>query len=354
MFKKNWYFGATGLLVVALVAMTIYFVTHSSASDLNYLSLANLNPVHWLQEGSQEDQVESNAAEESVQTQQAAWLGVQVTRVHPALAAHLETVKTGGVMINEVVEGSPAKLADLRQFDIILKVDGEPIQSAQQLRTAISNKQVGDEVTLSRVRAGHEDTVKVKLAAAPVARVVDTGDGQPERRQVSGSGDGNRDSGFTWSESHTMTLTKDADGKYRLQATYTKDGNQMQRTFEGTKQEVLAAINDDDELPVDVKQRLRNSVENPSFTRGLANDWMKDFRRTWQSDSFFFNDDFFNDSLLKDNPFDAKSANRLIEQFEQDIRERLERMRTTLEQRPSKNQAESNNAGPSQPQELQE
>lgn len=62
-----------------------------------------------------------------------------------------------------VVPGSPADKAGLRENDIILSIEGEPIKEGQSLQTLISSYKPGDVVTLNIYRAGKTMEVEVTL-----------------------------------------------------------------------------------------------------------------------------------------------------------------------------------------------
>lgn len=62
---------------------------------------------------------------------------------------------------------SPAANAGLKEKDIITKIDGTAIDENNSLTSLIGRKSVGDEVTLTVIRDGKEQTIKVKLEAAP-------------------------------------------------------------------------------------------------------------------------------------------------------------------------------------------
>jgi serine protease Do len=66
-----------------------------------------------------------------------------------------------------VLPGSPADKAGLREKDIITKVNGIKIDDKTSLTSALSRFQVSDEVTLTVVRDGKTQQVKVTLEAAP-------------------------------------------------------------------------------------------------------------------------------------------------------------------------------------------
>jgi serine protease Do len=75
-----------------------------------------------------------------------------------------DDVKAGVVVMNEVGKFSPAGKAGLRQYDVIVKLDGEEITSGAQLRKYLTlNKKPGDTVVVTFYRDGFKKTVTVNL-----------------------------------------------------------------------------------------------------------------------------------------------------------------------------------------------
>lgn len=68
-----------------------------------------------------------------------------------------------GAVIKNVVDGSAAKNAGLQEGDIITKVNDINISSPEDLRSAIGAKKAGDNVTITYLRNGKEQTKKVEL-----------------------------------------------------------------------------------------------------------------------------------------------------------------------------------------------
>ena len=66
-----------------------------------------------------------------------------------------------------VISGSPADKAGLKEKDVIVKIDGTPIDESNSLTSLVGRKSVGDEITLTIVRDGKQQDIKVKLEAAP-------------------------------------------------------------------------------------------------------------------------------------------------------------------------------------------
>ena len=90
-----------------------------------------------------------------------AWLGVGLYSITPARAEQYGLSVESGVILTQVVAGSPADEAGLQLGDIIIEFDGEEIVNAQGLSDAIETRQVGDEVEIIYWR---EDTKAVTYA----------------------------------------------------------------------------------------------------------------------------------------------------------------------------------------------
>jgi S1-C subfamily serine protease len=75
-----------------------------------------------------------------------------------------ETGREAGVEIVEVVKGSPADRAGLRPEDLILDLDGEPVDSARDLQRLMAGEVIGRQVTIRVFRDGRVET----LSATPI------------------------------------------------------------------------------------------------------------------------------------------------------------------------------------------
>ncbi|MCB0217942.1 MAG: PDZ domain-containing protein [Chloroflexi bacterium] len=61
-------------------------------------------------------------------------------------------VEGPGIVVSNLVEGSPAEQAGLRRGDILLSIDGQPVDAFGALWTALEDKAAGDSVTLEYQR----------------------------------------------------------------------------------------------------------------------------------------------------------------------------------------------------------
>jgi serine protease Do len=91
-------------------------------------------------------------------------LGVSIQPVTQELATALGLKDTDGVLVGDVVPDSPAARAGLKRGDVIRKVDNEAVHNPNALRNKIALTEPGTEVTLTVLRDGKEQQIKVKLS----------------------------------------------------------------------------------------------------------------------------------------------------------------------------------------------
>lgn len=96
-----------------------------------------------------------------------AWLGVSTQTVDYELAETFDLPVKYGVVVNEVVEDSPAHEAGLEEDDVIIGFDGSKITDADELVEMIDECRPGDEVILTVMREGDEVELTVTLEKRP-------------------------------------------------------------------------------------------------------------------------------------------------------------------------------------------
>jgi serine protease Do len=84
-----------------------------------------------------------------------------------------------GVLIPEVTKGSAADKAGLKYNDVILELEGEPVESADAFRNRIAMLKPGARVQLVIWRDGKRKTITVKLGKRPSTSEL-SGDLPPE------------------------------------------------------------------------------------------------------------------------------------------------------------------------------
>jgi serine protease Do len=91
-------------------------------------------------------------------------LGVTIQPLTEDLAAGFGLKDTDGVLVGDVVAGSPAQRAGIRPGDVIREIDGDKVSTTNRLRNKISSMRPGTEVTVTLIRDKQEQKIKVKLA----------------------------------------------------------------------------------------------------------------------------------------------------------------------------------------------
>lgn len=102
------------------------------------------------------------------------YLGVRYVINNPVIAKENNLdIDYGAIVVRgdrrtdlAVIPGSPADKAGVAENDIILEIDGEPIDQENDLASMIKKKQVGDEIELKVWSKGTEKTVTVVLEEA--------------------------------------------------------------------------------------------------------------------------------------------------------------------------------------------
>jgi len=97
-------------------------------------------------------------------------LGVEVQELTPELAKGLGVTAERGAVVTRVLKGSAAAEAGLKSGDVVTSVDGQPVQSAADLRNKIGLRPAGDSVTLDVVRAGKMRRLEARITAPKLVR----------------------------------------------------------------------------------------------------------------------------------------------------------------------------------------
>jgi serine protease Do len=105
-------------------------------------------------------------------------IGVRAQTVTPVLAAGLRLPRDWGAVLADVVPGGPADRAGLAVGDLVLSVDGKPIENGRQLNVTLYRKTVGDVVRLDVLRNEEAKTVNVAVAERndPLSRITQLAD----------------------------------------------------------------------------------------------------------------------------------------------------------------------------------
>jgi S1-C subfamily serine protease len=124
-----------------------------------------------------------------------AYLGVTMGTVTEDLASENDLPADSGALIERVEEGDPADEAGLRGTetdeltgeitepgDLIVRLDGERVQSADDVVSAVAGKQPGDTIEVEIYRGDDKRTVEVELGERP--EELGGGQQQPEDEEL--------------------------------------------------------------------------------------------------------------------------------------------------------------------------
>ena len=95
------------------------------------------------------------------------WLGVQVQSVSNDMAAAIGLDTPRGALIASVMDDTPAKKAGLRRGDVIVGLNGERIESNQDLTNKVGTFAPGSEIKLTVFRDRGEIEINVVLGERP-------------------------------------------------------------------------------------------------------------------------------------------------------------------------------------------
>ncbi len=95
------------------------------------------------------------------------WLGVAIQDVTKELAESFGLKQTGGILINEVQEDSPASKAGLKQGDVIVRLNDTVLENVSELRNKIALIIPNTKAILHIIRNGKEQQIKVIIGEQP-------------------------------------------------------------------------------------------------------------------------------------------------------------------------------------------
>ncbi|GAG54505.1 unnamed protein product, partial [marine sediment metagenome] len=95
------------------------------------------------------------------------WLGVYIQEVTPEIAEQFDLDEAKGVLVGDVIEGSPAEESGLKRGDIIAKVNDEEVNSPEELQDKIRNIEIGEKANVEVMRDGKEISFVVKIGEMP-------------------------------------------------------------------------------------------------------------------------------------------------------------------------------------------
>lgn len=95
------------------------------------------------------------------------WLGVSIQDLDQGLAKAMGLDQTSGVLVSEVIEDSPAQKAGIKRGDVILKINGQQVNTTGKLRSTVASLGAGTKVSIDYVRNKEKKSGAVELGQLP-------------------------------------------------------------------------------------------------------------------------------------------------------------------------------------------
>jgi len=90
-------------------------------------------------------------------------IGADVQTITPSLARGLALDQMWGVIVSDVTAGSPADKAGLQSGDVILSLDGKPMENGRQFDVNLYRRSEGETVEIEYLRGDKKDSAKVNV-----------------------------------------------------------------------------------------------------------------------------------------------------------------------------------------------
>jgi len=101
-----------------------------------------------------------------------AFLGVEITSVDTVIAEQFGLPKVCGVLVNSVVDNSPAERAGLQRSDCLLSLNNIAVENVDKFREIMAELNPGDDVRIIYIRDGQKDTAYAALANSSIAQAL--------------------------------------------------------------------------------------------------------------------------------------------------------------------------------------
>jgi Do/DeqQ family serine protease len=108
-----------------------------------------------------------------------AQLGVTVQQVTEDMAQSLGLKQRGGAIVSSVMDDSAADRAGIKQGDVIMSFNGQPVQDFNSLRNRVADAKPGSNASVTVIRDGEEKTLTVKLDEARPRTLADNDSAAP-------------------------------------------------------------------------------------------------------------------------------------------------------------------------------
>ena len=120
--------------------------------------------------------------QKTVQVKKQGWMGVYLQELTPELKESMDLDEsTTGILINGVVEDSPAEKAGLKERDVIISFDNKKTDSVERLTALVRKTSPGKEVDIKVIRDGEEEDFQVEIGESSLSGLYNL---NPEKLKV--------------------------------------------------------------------------------------------------------------------------------------------------------------------------
>ncbi len=107
------------------------------------------------------------------------WLGVVIQRITPELQEAMGLESSEGALVSRVDPKGPAQTAGIERGDVILRFDGQPVATMEDLPRLVAAASPGTTAKLVVLRGGEEKTLEVELGKLDEGQQVAAAEGGP-------------------------------------------------------------------------------------------------------------------------------------------------------------------------------
>ncbi len=109
------------------------------------------------------EKLELLKVEKKTAPKKSGWIGIVPVELSEEEALELKLYKGVGMVVTEVIEGSPAEKAGLKAGDVITYINGKPLMGEEALIAFVRSSHVGQKATFSVLREGKKKKFRVTL-----------------------------------------------------------------------------------------------------------------------------------------------------------------------------------------------
>jgi hypothetical protein len=203
------------------------------------------------------------------------YLGVSLHRLPESVRAQLPDAipREQGILVEQVMKGSPAEKAGLQPFDILLQYNDQKLFSPEQLTRLVASGSSGQSVELTIVRGGNISSINVALGERRVPEstpwlsrferwALPFHRSHHQRHHYIPPGQqGPRAGEQVWESFDSLSLAKVNGDQYKAVIGYlTADGTHKSLEFQGTREEIRQQILAQKDLPDTERNQLLDAL----------------------------------------------------------------------------------------------